>query len=166
MHSVGIDNGVSGSIAVIYEDGTSLFIPMSTITVSEQDYCKVKRNITRVNAKKLYATLAHLKGKHVVVMLERPMVNPGRFRATVSAVRCIEATLIVVQDMLELSIEYIDSKQWQKELLPMGCTGAELKTASRDLGIRKFPQHKAAIMKLGDADGLHIATYCRNRNVG
>ena len=45
---------------------------------------------------------------------------------------------------------YIDSKEWQKELLPSGCKGEELKTASRDIGCRLFPKYKDLIIKLID----------------
>lgn len=153
---------------MINADGSSLFIPMHTLTFSEQDYCKQKRHLTRLKARRMFNVLSFLKGRpNVHVMLERPMVNPTRFRASVSAIRCLEATLIVLQDLLYLPIEYIDSKAWQKEMLPMGCTGGpELKRASKDLGIRRFPQFTKQITKVGDADGLHIASFCRKEHRG
>lgn len=164
---VGIDNGVTGSVGIVWEDGKAAFIRMSELTDSEQDYVKAKRNITRVKARRLYRWL---KDKiedtdRVFVMIERPMVNPTRFRSTISAVRCLENVLIVVQDMLGFAFEYVDSRKWQKELLPFGCTGAdELKKASMDIGIRKFPALKAEIAKQKDADGLLIAWFCRKEN--
>lgn len=167
MIAVGIDNGTSGSIGIILEDGTSSFVSMKELSFSEQDYVKAKRNITRVDAIKLYRLLAPLKGKSVLVMCERPLVNPTMFRATISAVRCLECVTVVVQQMLHLPFQYLDSKKWQKELLPMGCTGKkELKKASLDLGIRRYPQHEKVIRKVGDADGLLIAAFCRREAHG
>jgi len=56
--------------------------------------------------------------------------------------------------------EYIDSKEWQKVLLPKGIKGSdELKKASLDIGKRMFPTLK--IKK--DADGLLIAEYLRRK---
>ena len=53
----------------------------------------------------------------VMASIERPMVNPKRFEATVSALRALEATLIVLES-LNIGKEYCDSKGWQKALLP------------------------------------------------
>ena len=97
----------------------------------------------------------------VKVFLERPMVNPGRFQATASALRAMEATLIVLE-MFKLPLQYVDSKQWQKALLPSGIKGpAELKKASMDIGCRMFPHLSEIIKKQGDADGLLIAEWAR-----
>ena len=160
----GIDNGVSGSIGIIKTTSaelTTCFIRMADFTISEQDYCKQKRSITRIDPQKLYSLLSPYKSENPTVMIERPMVNPGRFRATVSAVRCLECTLIVLQSMLHWPIIYLDSKKWQKELLPHGCVGSKaLKDASRDIGLRLHPLHREVIHKQGDADGILIAEYC------
>lgn len=57
--------------------------------------------------------------KEAFVLLERPMVNPGRFVATGSALRALEATVIVLEQ-LRLQPPYIDSNEGQKALLPAG----------------------------------------------
>ena len=156
---IGIDNGVSGTIGIISEKGVSF---LETPSKVEQSYTKKKGNITRIDFQKLYILLKGMKDCHV--MVERPMVNPARFKATVSALRAMEATLIVLE-ILKMPYEYIDSKEWQKALLPQGIKGeAELKKASVDIGRRLFPQHENLIVKHKDADGLLIAEYCkRNR---
>ena len=90
------------------------------------------------------------------------MVNPKRWAASVSAIRALEATLIIVE-LLEIPYIYVDSKEWQRELLPKGCKGDALKTASKDIGCRLFPQHKELIIKHKDADGILMAEYCRRK---
>lgn len=158
---IGIDNGVSGSIGIV-SDNDSTFIESPKI--SQQSYTKKKKNISRIDWKSMHAILSEFKGKNCMVLLERPMVNPGRFLATTSALRALEATLIVIEQ-LELPHAYIDSKEWQKILLPKGIKGSdELKKASMDIGCRLFPKHNDLIKKHKDADGLLIAEYCRRTN--
>jgi hypothetical protein len=72
-------------------------------------------------------------------------------------VRALEATLIALEEM-EWPYSYIDSKEWQKVMLPSGLKGSDLlKKASLDVGKRLFPTLN--IKK--DADGLLIAEYMR-----
>ena len=156
--SIGIDNGVSGSIAVIDENGSTF---VETPTKSQQNYTKKKANITRIDCGEMYKLLTPYKDTNCFILLERPLVNPARFMATTSALRALEATLIVIE-YLKIPHAYIDSKEWQKVLLPQGTQGHdELKRASLDIGCRLFPQHEKLIMKHKDADGLLIAEYCR-----
>lgn len=84
------------------------------------------------------------------------MINPGRFRATVSAIRALEATLIIIED-LKLPYKYIDSREWQKALLPKDLEKEELKKASLQIGKRMFPNIN--FDSFTDADGLLIAKY-------
>ena len=154
---MGIDNGTSGTIGIITPEET-IFIP--TPSKLEQSYTKKKQNISRIQFRTLYNFLkTYTDDCHV--MLGRPMVNPGRWAATVSALRALESTIIVLE-ILNVSYEYIDSKSWQSELLPKGTKGsAEFKKASVDIGCRLFPQFKDFIIKHGDADGILIAEYCK-----
>jgi hypothetical protein len=161
MHYIGIDNGVSGSIGVLSTDLPPEFIlpPVK----SEQNYTKTKKNITRIDYPKLAEYFARFADhpENVHVMLERPMVNPGRFMATTSALRALEATLIILEQF-KFPFEYIDSKEWQKVLLPHGLKGPdELKKASHDIGCRLFPQFTELFDKHKDADGMLIAEYCQ-----
>jgi hypothetical protein len=158
MLVIGIDNGTSGAIAIKSDSGICFFqIP----TFMEQNYTKAKGNISRIDTVKLEALLKE-KVSDVTsarAYLERPLVNPGRFKATISGVRALEATLIVLE-RLGIGVQYIDSKGWQKELLPAGTTGSpELKKASRDIGIRLYPQYTDLITKQKDADALLIAEW-------
>lgn len=155
---IGIDNGVTGSLGIITGETASLH---KTPTFSEQSYTKTKQNITRIDTKKLFNLLNFEGGDspiHLRCLIERPMVNPGRFKATVSAIRALEATIIVLEQ-LSIPYEYIDSKEWQRALLPKGCEKEELKKAAVDIAKRLFPSVECN----GDADGLLIAEYCRRR---
>jgi len=157
---IGIDNGVSGSIGVVSDKGESWWF--LTPTKSEQSYTKSKQNITRIDINRLYEILSEFKeGK---VFLERPLVNPKMFKATISAIRALEATLTVVE-LLKMPLEYVDSKEWQKDLLPHGVKGSPLlKKASKDIGIRLFPAFEKEITKHGDADGILIAEHFKRMN--
>ena len=96
-----------------------------------------------------------------MLLLERPLVNPGRFQQTLSGVRALEAVLIVLEE-LAIPYEYVDSKAWQKELITTGCKGEALKTASISVATRLFPTVDLDGFK--DADGLLMAEYCRRRH--
>jgi len=85
---------------------------------------------------------------------------PLFFQASISAVRALEATLIVLES-LNLGYDYVDSKIWQKHFFPKGKKGTELKKYSLELGSRKWPKFTEAIAKQKDADGLFIAEYCK-----
>ena len=128
-------------------------------TFSEQNYTKKKGNITRVSFKLLRRILRHYENPEVII--ERPMTNPTRMKAMLSAMRALEVVLSVVE-YLGYPMSYIDSKEWQAALLPKGVKGGpELKKASLQIGCRLFPKHKKEIIKHKDADGLLIAEYCR-----
>lgn len=158
---IGVDNGVSGTIGVIdIKEGNDQFLSMPT--KSEQNYTKKKGNISRVDHEKLQEFLLQFKDKNVFVLLERPMVNPARFAATISAIRALESTLILIEK-LQFSYIYIDSKEWQKELLPIGSKGTQLKDDSATIGKRLFPKHSNLITKHGDADGVLIAEFGRRK---
>jgi hypothetical protein len=154
---VGIDNGVSGSIGVLPHNGTPYWVPMPVR--SELNYTKAKKNITRIDVVKLEKELERFANLQVLVGLERPMVNPGRFQATASALRALEATLIVLE-RLGLPYRYLDSKEWQKTQLPSGLKGEELKKASLDVGRRYWPYIKFK----PDADSMLLARHLKQIN--
>lgn len=154
---IGIDNGVSGSVGIVCGNHSDFFIMP---TFSELSYTKEKKNITRIDTLALKNKLSGFQ--NVMVLLERPMVNPGRFAATLSAMRALEATLVVIEH-LGYARMYIDSKQWQSVMLPKGIKGADaLKAASKDIGNRLFPQFKDLYKK--DADSILIAEAARRMN--
>ncbi len=160
----GIDNGVTGSIGIV-NNFTSLFLKTPTKTVT--NYQKTAKKTQRIDYPELKNLFLNgpFEKDCMKVFIERPMVNPGRFLSTASALRALEATLICLEE-LEISHQFIDSKQWQKDMLPSGIKGAaELKKASKDIGIRLFPQFKVLIEKQGDSDGILIAEWARRSSL-
>ncbi len=157
---IGIDNGVSGSIGILGPLEQFLF---PTPTKKEQSYTKKKQQITRIDYPKLFQKLSDVKmfNDSIRVFIERPYTNPKGLKATVSGMRALESTLIVVEQ-LGLSYEYVDSRQWQKVMLSQGIKGsADLKAASLDIGLRLFPDLEGPICKQKDADALLIAEWAR-----
>ena len=159
---IGFDNGVTNNgIGVITDHSKATLYPLPT--KKELSYTKEAKHITRIDFNDLCELFEKLRalyqGAQFIVGLERPMVNSTRFNASLSAVRALEATLIAVEQH-QFRYEYIDSKEWQKELLPNNIKGSdELKSASLDVGKRMFPELN--IKK--DADGLLIAEYLRRK---
>ena len=164
---IGIDNGVTGTIGWVGEGVAPGMI--ETPVKSEQSYTKAKKNITRIDCDKLgnvlRCALMGVEPAEVLVVVERPMINPTRFAASVSAARSLEALLVTLEGM-ELPRMYADSRDWQKVMLPKGTKGApELKSASMDIGARLFPSLDAVIHKHKDADGLLIAEWARREGL-
>jgi hypothetical protein len=159
---IGIDNGVSGTIGIVSNDESFDVMFINTPVFSQQNYTKKKANINRIDTTALSNLLMPYKDSSFV-LLERPMVNPGRFKATISAIRALEASQIVLET-LKIPYQFVDSKEWQKAMLPSGLKGKELKSASMDIGCRLFPQFTNEIKKHKDADGLLMAEYARRQN--
>lgn len=165
MIFIGIDNGVSGSVGIINEHSVAIF-PMPVRKVL--NYTKSKQFLNRVNGKDLMEMLRWLTTslvlggpgpqKETFCMIERPMVNPKRWKASMSAMRALEATETVLE-LMKIPYEFIDSKEWQKQLLPKGLEGEELKLASLRVGKRLFPT--VDLNRHTDADGLLIAEFAK-----
>lgn len=153
---IGIDNGVTGSLGIISTDGMIIYKPMPVIKVL--NYTKKKQWLHRVDGPVLKAFLQDFGNGNSFCMMERPMINPGRWKATVSAIRALEATQTVL-DVLGIGIQFIDSKEWQKVMLPSGLEKEELKEASLQVG-KRFAPH-VDWSKFKDGDGILIAEYCR-----
>lgn len=172
MIHIAIDNGISGSIGIIDEQGVGYQFP--TPTKSTLNYQKTKvKHITRIDVnefRKLLKRFVYRDGPgsnlftklSATVIIERPMVNPQRFDATTSALRALEATIIVLES-LGLGFEYIDSKEWQKKMLPYISVKdkkeypAKLKQVSKEVGMRLYPDIEWDSFK--DADGILMARY-------
>lgn len=164
---IGIDNGTTGSIGIISENKEHISF-FQTPSKLEQDYTKDKKNITRLDFLELEKALNLLIGNNFeqsLIILERPLKNPKMFNASISGIRCFESTLQVIE-RLGLSYMVIDSKDWQKEMLPNGVKGTpELKKASLDVGCKLFSIYSEKIKKQKDADGLLIAEWARRKNL-
>lgn len=156
---IGIDNGVTGSFGILGMEAPYFF---HTPVVSCLNYTKEEKHIHRVDWLFLFSLLEKFKGLNVLAVMERPMVNPGRFAASVSALRAFESTIIALE-FCGIPYVYVDSKQWQKVLLPGVVGSDELKKASLELGKELFPQFSKVFKK--DADGILIAEWARRTNL-
>lgn len=156
MLYIGVDNGVTGALSFLWGDEVHTYkMPVKKVL----SYTKKKQWINRVEINALiglFITFPRSVLASSFCLIERPMVNPGRFKATVSALRALEATEIVLERM-KIPYQFIDSKEWQKVLLPAGLKGTdELKKAAKAVATRLFPD-----TKILNADSLLIAEYCR-----
>jgi len=170
---IGLDNGVNkgSGVGIIWNDGRS--DTSSTPIKKCLSYTKKKNYISRFDVKKfkelmlgwipsLYTDENH---SYIRVGIERPFTShlPQHKKAMIIGARIHEAQLIAVEQ-LKLSHEFIDSGEWQNRFLPKGIKGSvELKKASLDIGIRKYPHLIAKLKK--DADGLFIAEYMRDKDL-
>jgi hypothetical protein len=152
---VGVDNGVSGTIAILDFYG-HVVMHCSTPVKKELSYTKSKNWINRIDVIQLIKIFYDVQREgwdKAIAIIERPFVNPGMFKSTLSAMRALEATIIVFEQ-LGIPYRYIDSKEWQKKYLPSGVEKNELKKAAVDIARRMFPS-----VETKDADGLLIAAY-------
>lgn len=176
MIYIGIDNGVSGSVGIIDERNKAYLY--HTPVKKSLNYQKTKvKHITRIAAGAFRSLLTEFVSdstsigvlKPAKAIIERPMVNPQRFEATTSALRALEATLIVLES-LGIGYEYCDSKGWQKKFLPYISVKdkkeypAKLKQVSLEVGQRMYPDINWDGFK--DGDGILIARYLMEMHNG
>lgn len=158
MYIIAADNGVSGSIAVLDKNGLAKWWP--TPVKKDLNYTKKKAWLNRIDTVKLAEILNPYRDDVKICALERPMINPMRWNASVSAIRALEATLIVIEG-LRIPFRYIDSREWQKTMLPAGLKGSdELKAAADSVCHRLFP---AVEICKGGGDSLLIAKYLKDK---
>ena len=178
---IGIDNGVTGSVCVVDEAGQCLeYWP--TPVEKTLNYTKAKEYITRVKGEVLGKKLRPYAAAGTVV-IERPLVNPGRWKATVSALRCDEATRIVLE-ILGLKFIYVDSREWQTAMLPtrkappkitktmtatekatIKAKAADYKGETKTLSLLKARQLFPQIPFKKDGDAALMAEWARRNNL-
>ena len=163
---IGIDNGISGNIGWILPDGYRGML--ATPTIKQQSYTKKKQGISRLDApdfrREIELIIQGEVKNNILCVLERPMINPGRFKASISAARCLEAELCILE-LLKVPYMYCDSREWQHEFLPAGCKGDELKKKSKEIGLRLFPDLSREITMQKDADSIFIAEWARRKGL-
>lgn len=157
---IGNDNGVTGSVAVLELETGKLVLYKKVPVVRSLAYTKAAAWLNLIDVDAYIDMLAPF-ATDSRLFIERPMVTPKRWKATVSALCCWTAQRIALERLGKshgLRYEYVDSKQWQRVMLPSGVTGAPaLKAASLDVGRRMFPKQKFT----KDADGALIAEWAR-----
>jgi hypothetical protein len=135
-----------------------------TPTFSFLNYTKEVQHVSRLDTKKLREILQTELGdnRNFILGLERPMLDNTKWKASLSAIRCYEATLIVLEDMM-IPYDVVDSRKWQKEMLPAGIEGRPaLKQASKEVATRLFP-HLAKQFK-EEGDSILLAEYLRRQD--
>ena len=162
---IGIDNGVSGTIGIITPECSYFY---ETPVYRDLDFHKTRpKYLNRLDFDKFKGLLTdvYLDPFVTIALLERPYSNATRYTASTNALRCWEATLIALKQ-LGFKRDYADSKGWQGMLLPKGIKGSDAqKEASRQVGLRLFPEHAKMINKHKDADGLLIAEWAKRSNL-
>jgi hypothetical protein len=150
---LGVDNGTSGALTIIGEDKV-IFI--KTPIKHEKSYTKKPQTISRIDFNKLTEFLReNIKDpSNCLAVLERPLINPRKFKTTQSAMRSLEATLICLESF-GIEVKYIDSKEWQRHFFPEVEGRENLKAASLKYGTEKYPELEFE----DDADSLLIAEY-------
>lgn len=155
-----IDNGNTGSMGWYGEAGAGFcMVPVKTRMSHHVRPHKIKA----VDGPALSALISNIiqrtgHGKEgVIVCRERPMINPRRWKASLSASRSDEAETIALE-AAGVPFIYVDSKTWQHGTLPSsgtkGVTSSTLKAESMAEGLRLFPEFSALIKKHKDADGI------------
>lgn len=166
---VALDNGITASWSAFIEDSETNACETRFGLIPDKRQIgwqkSKKSSLHRIDWEAMKSLIDDVMARSDVQILymERPMINPSRYVASMSARACLEAMLIVME-MTRIPFAFMDSREWQKEMLPKGLKGAEeLKKASMDVGIRLFPQFKELICKHKDADGLLMGEYIRRR---
>lgn len=155
-----IDNGNTGSMGWYGEAGSGFcLVPVKTRLSHHVKPHKIKA----VDGPALSCIISDIiqqagnGGKGVIVCRERPMINPKRWKASLSASRSDEAETIALE-AAGVPFIYVDSKTWQHGTLPSsgtkGVTSSTLKAESMAEGLRLFPEFSALIKKHKDADGI------------
>lgn len=164
---IGIDNGTTGTVGWV-GDGIHPTI-IESPRIVQQAYTKKSKNVTRIDHVRMSELFRELVGdgdaSDVMVVMERPFTNSKFPSAVVSAARTFEVTQVLVEQA-HLPHMFVDSRDWQKVMLPTGIKGSDnLKRASKDIGLRLFPDQEKVIRKHKDADALLIAEWARRQNL-
>lgn len=164
--TIAIDNGTTGSIAIIGPDGV-FFEPIPTKEHLMGKAGKVVRRIDHDGLQNMLAArVTHFQGhyKHATAYVERPFTGSAMMiNTTVLSARAHEAVSIVLEQ-LGIGYETVDSKEWQRAMLGTIKGSAELKKASMLRGTQMYPAMAKTIKDHGDADSLLMAHYYHNRN--
>lgn len=158
---IGIDNGVTGTIAIVNDKGCLLWT--RTPTFRQISHKKTKSYITRIDTPKLEAALKAVVPageQNCMVVMEQPYANGLHFHTSISAARSFEATLIVIE-RLKYPHMCVPSSDWQKVMLPKGARGSELKVIAADIATKLFPK----VDTYGDADALLMAEWARRKKL-
>lgn len=174
----GMDNGSTGTLCCLVKEDKDYINFIETPSFQELDYTQELQTINRIDLKKIKDWIENninnvkkiINNDNIkcVAILQRPMVNPQRFKQSLHAIRAFEATLILLE-MCNIEYIIIDSKKWQHYFFGKNTTQIDLKFESMKLGLNIINDIKQnekekelmlnCIKKHGDADGLLISKY-------
>lgn len=164
MITIGIDNGVSGTLAAFKGDKLIDFKESFTKKWLKPTVKTKASYMTRIDVPALMDWLRNVikENDNVRIIIERYMTDQRRLHATLSSHHAQEATMIAIE-LLGIPYMTIDSSVWQKREIP-GVKGSEfLKLASKEKCVAEFPKFKKLIEKHGDGDAILIAkTFINN----
>jgi hypothetical protein len=166
--TIAIDNGTTGSIAIIGPDG----VFFESIPTKEQLMGKAGKVVKRIDHQELYAMICGRMGDRCSpeftplscrAYVERPFTGgPMMVNVASLSARAHEAVSIVLES-LQIGYETVDSKGWQLAMLGVINGSDNLKKASKLRGMQMFPAYAEAIKDHGDADSLLMAHYYHNQ---
>lgn len=146
---IGQDNGITSTVAILSDNDKPVF---------RKTPVKQSNGEKRLNHEEYKKLLEPYSGKAIAV-LERPMINPSRFKSSISAAKCHEAMRICLEE-LDIPFIVIDSRIWQNPLFVGKYKKLTTKQASTELGNELFPEFKQS--KHTDRDSLLMAYYAKN----
>jgi hypothetical protein len=163
-----IDNGSTGFIAILNENGSILHfskVPVSKVLL----YTKTRQTFNLVASNELKSiiasTISKSKDKTIQIALERPAINPRR---GTNSIKYSFANWLVVDQLISVEMglfcETVDSKKWQSKMLPTHNTG-ETKKVAKQIVQRVFPGISVKIPSGGE-DALLGAEWLRRRARG
>lgn len=165
---LGIDNGTTGSITILHNDGSVHSINKTPI----RKILKYTKKVSHMNIivmedmiKIFESAKAANKDATIFAWVERPLINPMPmfFKASLSGIVSYVLTMLALEKA-EIPYEFIDSKNWQSGILPEGTTGRDaLKEASVSTAKRLFPKEK---IDISVSDSVLIAEYFRRKSLG
>lgn len=158
---IGVDNGPSGSIGLIEMKSMMKLVEYHKVpTVKYLNYQKSKvKHITRLD----HVTFSYMiqgwlnRGKvnDLKILIERPVTNKF-LQSMISGARFMEAMLVCLEKF-SLGYEIIDSKEWQKIMLPKFDKKTDTKKLSLEVAKKLYPNIDYTGFK--DADGLLICEW-------
>ena len=166
MKTIGLDNGATGSMAV-WDSNTNVMTMYKLPTKKELDYTKKVKHITRIDYPLFRDLLQEIKkdtNNDIHVYMEKPFMAGAMFlMVSINAFRCMESQLIALEEC-QIGYTVINSKDWQKHILPSGIKGSkELKKASLDIARRLYP-YLSEKLNLDNADSVLIAHHFKTES--
>lgn len=152
---IAFDNGVSGYYTILSADGKLVdhgHVPVKRCL----NYTKEEQHLSRIDVPKLRTLLSLHTVNQPQVLLERPMINNTRFKQSMSAIRAFEATIIVLEEV-GLTYEVVDSKQWQRSMLPGDIASDQLKAEANKIAKAKLGE------KIVEGDSALMALWAHKR---